>query len=180
VGSAFQYIDAARQQRQLALDADVGSCAAHGELYLLTAADPTLVLSAAPALLFYTPEKAGAEHFRPLSMAPQAQRLARVAANAFELEVLDLPRQSNAFEHLYRPPGDPLRPGQQIQVAELNVLTREVSSGVFTKAHFETRAAFEAMNVCLLVWRGGKLAQLPWPALGESVRIEHEPGPMGL
>lgn len=180
VGSALQYIDYVRLQRQLALDADVGSCANGGQLYLLTAADPTLVLSAAAALLFYTPEKAGAEHFRSLSMAPQAQRLTRVTPNAFELEVLDLPRQSNAFEHLYRPTSDPLRAGQQIQLTELNVLTREVSSGVFTRAHFETRADLEAMNVCLLVWRGGKLAHLPWPALGESVRIEHEPGPMGM
>jgi hypothetical protein len=180
MASAGQYFVAARDQRQLALDADVGACASRGHLYLLTAADPTLVLSAGAALRFHTPEKGGAEHFRSLSMAPQAQQLVRTGPNAFELHVLDLPRQSNLFEHLYRPVDDPLAQGYRAQTSELTSVATDVASGLFTQAHFETRGDLETLPACLLVWQGGKLAHLPWPRVGESVRLEHEPGPMGM
>lgn len=180
LGVALEFRRSAEAQRRLALEADVGACAQQGSLQLLTGADPVLSLYTAPALLFHAPEKAGADHFRVLSMAPQAQALTRVSDHAFELEVLEPPRWGNAFEHLFRDADHPLQAGQRIELPELSVDVRETSAGLFTRAEFEQRTPLAASPVCFMIWREGRLQSLPVPALGQRVRIEHEPGPMGL
>jgi hypothetical protein len=180
VGTALQFRSFVAAQRELASNAEVGVCEGRGFTYLLTAADPILALSAAASLIFYTPEKAHFERFRVLSMATQAQQLRRVASNAFELQVLDFPRRSNAFESLFRAPGAPLLAGQTFRTGELTSVVLEASGGVFTKARFELSLSLEAAPVCLLVWKNGRLSQLPLPAVGESRNIPHEPGPMGM
>lgn len=151
VSSALQFRGFARAQRELAQRAELGRCSNQGFVYLLTSADPILALSTASAIAFYAPEKAGAERFRTLSMAPQEQRLQRVAPNAFELSMRELPRRRNAFESLYRAPDNPLRAGQRYRTEELSSLVLAADSGVFTKARFELESAADVGKVCLLV-----------------------------
>lgn len=168
-------------QQRLAQEADLGSCAEGGSLYLLNGSDPTLTLYAGAALLFYTPEKAAFERLRVLSMAPHPQRLTRTAADVVQLEVLGLPRRHNAFEHLFRAPSHPLEAGLSLQLGELGVNVDAVSeTGLFTSARFRVAGGLDGPSRCLLVWRGGRLESVPWPALDESLHIEHTPGPMGL
>jgi len=175
-----QFTKAGEKQKQLALTADVASCSQGGSLYIVNGSDPTLTLYAGAAILFYAPEKAGAEHLRILSMAPQAQRLSRTASGVLELEVLDAPRQNNRFEQLFRAPSHPLRVGQRIELGEVTAQVEASSADLFTRARFEFERALDSSRSCLMVWRNARLENLPFPRLGENVRIEHEPGPMGL
>lgn len=163
-------------QKKLALEADVGACARGGSLYLVNGSDPTLTLYAPAALLFYTPEKAGAERFRVLSMAPAEQRLTRTAPDTLELEVLGVERPSNPFERLFR--SAPLEPGLRVVLPELTVSVEAVRSGLLTRARFEQTDQFTA--TCLLVWRNGRLEGEPVPGTGESLVVQHQAGPMGL
>lgn len=178
----LELMKSSKAQQQLAKSADVASCASGGSLYLVNGSDPMLTLYARAALAFYTPEKAGAERLWVLSMAPQTQRLSHPAPGVLELEVLDPPRRSHAFEGLFRAPSQPLQAGQRVQLGELSVKVDATSEGLFTRARFELARAsdLERGRACLLVWKHGRLENLPVPALGRDLRIEHEPGPMGL
>jgi hypothetical protein len=167
-------------QRQLAEAAEVGSCMAGGSLYLLNGADPTLTLYAGAALAFHTPEKAHFERLRVLSMAPQTQALTRTAPAVFELAVLGTPRQHNPFEQLFRAADLPLVAGQSVRLPELGIQVEEAQDGLFTRARFEFSGGFDPTRNCLLLWRDGHLQNVAWPKLGESLRLEHERGPMGL
>jgi hypothetical protein len=175
-----QFRKTGEQQQEIAREADVGACARGGSLYLVNGSDPNLTLYAAAALLFYTPEKAGAERLRVLSMAPQPQLLTRTAPGVLQLHVLEPPRRKNPFEQLFRGPEHPLLAGQRVQLAELAVQVDEATEGAFTRASFTFPGALDNTRSCLLVWRHGRLENLALPGVGESVRIEHEPGPMGL
>lgn len=170
----------ASAQRDLAVDADVGACADRGYLYLLTGSDPALALFAGLALEFYAPEKAGAERFRVLSLAPQAQRLSRVAHDAFELDVASPPRKINPFEALLRSPEHPLVPGQRILLEEMTAVVELAEGMAVSRARFELNHDLDAGRVCLMAWRAGRLQAVPIPPLGETTLIAHEPGPMGM
>jgi hypothetical protein len=168
-------------ERRLAEQADVGPCNRGGSIYLVNGADPTLTLYAAAAVLFYTPDQAHAERWRVLSMAPQAQRLIRTSPSALELEVLGTPRQKTPFEPLFRRLDRPLRVGQNVQLPELTAtVLSSAEDGLFTRVRFQFLADLDPARDCLLAWHGGKLNFVPLPEPGASVRIEHEPGPMGL
>jgi hypothetical protein len=173
-----QIAASAETQRALALDADVGGCARGGSLYLVNGSDPTLTLYAPAALLFYTPEKAGAERFRVLSMAPAEQRLTRTTPNTLTLEVVGQERPSTPFEGLFRAPDAPLEPGQRVVLPELTATVEAARAGLFTRARFEQPDAFA--STCLLVWRNSRLESEPLPAVGASLVVQHEAGPMGL
>jgi hypothetical protein len=180
VAFAFQYRQMAQSQRQLAEQADLGACAQRGSLYLLTGSDPTLTLYTVAALRFYTPSQAGAERLRVLSMAPQTVLLSRPGPRTLQLDVLDAPRRSNAFEHLYRPADDPLVSGARVPLPELLVHVDEAEGGVFRRARFEFGSDLERLPACLLAWKGGRLVTVPVPSQGENVSVGHEPGPMGM
>jgi hypothetical protein len=180
MGVAFQFRKMALDQRELAERADVGVCRDRGFLYLLTGADPSVSLYAAAAVLFYTPDKGGAERWRVLAMAPQTLRLERPGPNRVALEVLDLPRRQNPFEQLYRSSDDPLREGSRVDLGELAVRVAAVEGGAFNRAEFDFRRELESMPTCWLAWSGGRLGVVPLPKVGESVTVAYEPGPMGI
>lgn len=133
---------------------------------------------AASALSLYTPHKARHGYFRVLSMAPHDQRLRRTGPRSFEVETLDEPRRSNAFERLYRPADAPLERGHEQRLGELSVRVLETDAGLFQRVAFEVRDDLD--RSCALIRRSGKLQALPWPRPGESVAIPHELGPMNL
>jgi len=168
-------------QKRIALEADVGTCAKRGSIYLINGSDPTLTLYAASAILFHAPEKAGAERLRVLSMAPQSHRVSRRTSDTVDLEVLGLPRRNNVFELLVRDPSrHPLQVGQVVNLGELETQVDAVSGGLFTRARLHFERDIEQAEACFMVWRHGRLESVPVPRIGESVRIEFEPGPMGL
>lgn len=173
-----QIAASAETQKKLALEADVGSCASGGSLYLINGSDPTLTLYAPAALLFYTPEKARAERFRVLSMAPAEHRLTRAALDTLLLEVVGQERPSTAFEGLFRAPDAPLEPGMRVVLPELTATVEATRAGWFTRTRFEQPNAFAA--TCLLVWRNGRLESEPLPDIGASLVVQHQAGPMGL
>jgi hypothetical protein len=164
----------------LAERADLGPCDPAGDQYLLTASDPNLALYAGPALAFYTPEKARARRFRVLSLAPHSQRLSRVAPNAFELETLGRHRRRNLFEDLLRSPDHPVNAGEHFALSELSVDVQASENGAWTRARFEFQRDLGDGHVCLIIWRGGRLEAIPVPALGTSLSLPYEPGPMGM
>jgi hypothetical protein len=167
-------------QERIAREADVGACSDGGSLYLINGSDPTLTLYAASALLFYTPEKAKAEHLRVLSMAPQPQRLSRVAPDAVELEVLGTRSTQNPFEELFRGNGRPLQLQAELHTGELGVRVEGAEDNRFTRARFTIAGGIDPSKHCLLAWRNQRLENVPWPALGSSIEIAHERGPLGL
>jgi hypothetical protein len=179
LGLPFELMRAGRTQQEIAEHADLGACTRGGSVYLVNGSDPTLTLYAAAALLFHTPEKAGAERWRVLSMAPQPQRLTRMAPAVLQLETLG-DRQSHAFEHLFRDAKHPLREGDSIDVGELTAHVEATRGGLFTRARFDFDGDLDRLHSCLLVWKGGRLVSIATPALGQSIGVEHEPGPMGL
>src|SRR5690606_20275739 len=123
-------------ERELARRADAGECREGSTGYLLTGADPVLSLYAAPALLFYEPDKAAwLSRMRVLSMAPHAQELTVTGADRFELRVLDGPREVNLFETVYR--DAPLSRGHRVQAGELTATVLEVERGLPTHVAFE-------------------------------------------
>ena len=164
-------------ERELARRADAGECREGSTGYLLTGADPVLSLYAAPALLYYEPEKAAwLSRMRVLSMAPHAQELTVTGADRFELRVLDGPRGANLFETVYR--DAPLSRGHRVQAGELTATVLEVERGLPTHVAFEVEGGLE--SICFLTWRDGQLAALPTPDPGRSRSLPHELGPMGL
>jgi len=167
-------------QEKIARETDVGACSGGGSIYLINGSDPTLALYAASALLFYTPEKAHAEHFRVLSMAPQRQRLSRVTPDAVELVVLGRRSTSNPFEDLFRGESDPLPLQAEVHTGELGVRVEAAEKNLFTRARFTIAGGIDPSKHCLLAWRNQRLQSLPWPSVGESIEIDHQPGPLGL
>jgi hypothetical protein len=164
----------------IAREADVGACQRGGSIYVANGSDPTLTLYGAAALIFYTPEKAGAEHFRVLSMAPQAQRLSRLSPESVELEVLGEPRQLNPFENLFRGANSPLPLQTDLHLGELTARVEQANANLFTRVRFEFTGGIDPSKHCLLVWRDKRLQNVAWPTAGAPLEIAHERGLMGL
>ena len=181
LGMIANFAKSADTQKRLALEADVGACAKRGSIYLINGSDPTLTLYASSAILFHAPEKAGAERWRVLSMAPQPHRVSRTTSDTVELEVLGSPRRNNLFELLLRDPSHhPLQVGQVVKLGELEVEADAVSGGLFTRARLQFERDLDHSEACFMAWRHGRLESVPVPRVGQSLRIEFEPGPMGL
>jgi hypothetical protein len=166
------------REREVAEQADVGTCKDGGVLYLLTGADPALFLYLTPAVLFYTPDKTRAKRLRVLSMAPQDQRLTRVGSKTFELEVVGEPRRSTAFEWLYR--SSPLEPGQSFAAEELDARVVAAVDSLANKVRFQLDTSLDSPSVCLLQWKHGRVRPVRAPGVGQSLLVPHEPGPLGL
>jgi hypothetical protein len=113
-------------------------------------------------------------------MAPQPHRLSRTAPGVLALEVLDPPRRDNPFERLFRSEKHPLRADQSVRLSEVAVHVDAAQAGLFTRARFEFESDLDATRSCFLVWKNAQLQHLPLPRVGQSVHVDHEPGPLGL
>ena len=111
-------------------------------------------------------------------MAPAEQRLTRSAPSTLALEVLGEARPTTPFERLFRASGSPLEPGSSVVLPELTATVEATRAGLFTRARFDQPDEFA--STCLLVWRNGKLESEPLPAVGSSLLVQHQVGPMGL
>jgi hypothetical protein len=113
-------------------------------------------------------------------MAPQPQRLSRVAPDAVELEVLGPRSTNNPFENLFRGKGRPLPLQTELRMGELGVHVDATDDNLFTRAHFQIAGGIDPSRHCLLAWRNQRLENLAWPDVGSSIEIAHERGPLGL
>lgn len=144
-------------ERRLAEEADSSACPDGADAYMLTGADPVLSMYAMPGMVLYEPDEAARfRRVRVLSMAPQGQELRVTGDDDFELRVVDEPRRSNLFEHVYR--DEPMRPGQVVSVEELTATVLEVEDGLPTKVAFRDSRGLAA--ACFLVYRDGRLRSM--------------------
>lgn len=153
----------AKMHPKVAREADFGSCAEGGRVYLLTGADPSLSLCLGPSLEFYTPNKAHLERLGVLALVPQDLELTRVSDRAFDLSVLGPERRANDFERLYRSSASPLEPGQTFRAGELRVKVLETSAGLFTKARFQFDRSLDSPQSCLVTWQNHRVATVARP-----------------
>lgn len=111
-----------------------------------------------------------------LSFTPRDHRLTRVAEDVIELEVIDGRMIDTVMEQLFRAPRFPLDPGWSVALSGMTLTVVESNQGRPTKL----RVTFQQplSEVTFVDWRGGRLVPLTLPAVGESVLLEHEQGPM--
>lgn len=107
-----------------------------------------------------------------LSMAPDAQRLTRTGPDELTLSMLGRPMLRSEWEDLFRSPDRPMRAGDTVrQRGGLEIAVQAVTDGRPTLVRFRFPGRIEASEFRLLVWRGGRLAALPVPGVGESVLL---------
>jgi hypothetical protein len=114
-----------------------------------------------------------------LSMARATYRIERTAANAFVIDV-EPGLLRSAFEGLMRARGEALAVGDERRVEGGVVTVRAVEAGRPTSLGFRlSQGSFDDDDVCVLVWRDGKLLPVELQ-LHEELRVPWSPGPTGL
>jgi hypothetical protein len=165
----------AEDERAYAERAETAACPAGRVGYVVNGSDPVNSLYAAPALLFYRPERvAHLAGLRVLSLAPNGMRLRGLGGGAFELETLG-PRRHTVFERVYR--DAPLAPGDGARAGELGARVVAAEGGLPTRVEFRVEGGLD--RACFLVWGGGRLARVPAPEAGAVLEVPFEPGPIG-
>jgi hypothetical protein len=110
-----------------------------------------------------------------LSMAPDAQRLTRTSQTELTLATLGRPLLGSEWEALFRSPDRPMQAGDTVrQQGGLEVSVQAVADGRPTRVLFRFPIRIEGSEFRLLVWRGGRPAALPVPAVGDSVLLGHQ------
>jgi len=140
---------------------------------LLAAADPTVVTYVKVIMLF----DRSIERFRVVSPAANDHRLEEVTATGFDLVVVG-ERGPNFWERVHR--NEPLRAGDVVSLSDMRLEVLEAAPSGPTRIRVDLGRPLGDPELCLLVWRGGKLERLDPPAPGEVLELPHEPGPMGL
>lgn len=162
------------KQRGLAQNADLSACPSHGVGLIATGSDPSLSLSGATSLAYYRPELfEQLQAIYVLSMAPHRQRVERLGTNTLELEVLDPPRIVPLFERVFR--DDPITAGYGIDTGKFGAKVMATEAGVPLRVRFKV-----PVDSCLLVWKDQRLTSVTLPDVGDSLMVDHEPGPFGL
>jgi hypothetical protein len=127
------------------------------------------------ALGFFQPQRASRlRGFTPLSMAPNDQRLERVADDTFELTTLGA-RSMSTFEAVYRRTA--FRSGERVRTSELEAEVLTAAGGMPTRVRFRFEGG--AARACLLRWHSGALRHVELKT-GETLALPHEPGPTGF
>lgn len=166
--------DLAKGQRRLAETFDDRACKDGDVALLLTASDPSLSLSGGASLAYFRPELALRVHeMHVLSLAPHPLRVTREASTTLLLEVLDLPRRSNAFEHLFN--DEPIEAGYRVTYGKLGAEVLSAAAGLPIRVRFRIPE-----RSCLLMLKGGRLESTRPPAVGEQLSVRYEPGLFGL
>jgi hypothetical protein len=171
--SFFQF---GQTQKQIAEEANFKDCTPPATMFLLTGADPSLSLYADAAIAFHYPNKSG-KLFHLLSSAPSDQRFYRLGRREFILEVMGR-RVSNEFERLFSDRSLPV--GFERHLNDFSVRLEATEGGHFTKVRFHFADDPDSQKSCFLIWKENRLTSIPPPALGESILVRHERGPMGL
>jgi hypothetical protein len=140
---------------------------------LIAAADPTVVTYVKVIMFF----DRSIERFRVVSPAANDHRLEEVTATGFDLVVVG-ERRPNFWERVHR--NKPLRAGEVISLSDIRLEVLDAAPSGPTHVRVDLDRPLDDPELCLLVWRGGKLERLDPPVPGDVLELPHEPGPMGL
>jgi len=174
VGGTELMVSIGQKERVLAESVDTSRCAAGSPLYVVSGADPALCLSGGTSLRYYRPDLATRHpSLTVLSMAPEDLELARRSERELVLTADGSPRRSTMFEELFR--DTPLVNGQSVRFERLGARVLATERGLYTRVSFDLPE-----NACLLTLEHARLIGRPEPAVGTSVHVPHEPGPLGI
>lgn len=147
-----------------------------GHVLLFNAPDPFVALYGGATRMIHG--KRGPQSWQVLSFAPFSHRLTRVRDDAFELEVVGGALLGTVMEQLVRAPRYPLDAGAVVRIDGLTVTVLAATDGRPTRFRVELTRPLN--DFTLAQWKGARLAPLALPAVGESVLLAHESGPMDL
>ncbi|MFO0556436.1 MAG: glycosyltransferase family 39 protein [Polyangiales bacterium] len=178
LGFSLMIVSTSLAQRRIASESRF-QCPARSTYALIEGADPTLGMYAAPALSYVNRSIGGS--FRVLSMHTDALIVERTGDRAITLTPASGGTLTGfVFADVFRSPRERFEPGQVLRLGAMTVRVLAVRDGRPQRAEFVFDAAFEGGATCLLRWHNGRLESFAPPALGQSVRIEHERGPSGV
>lgn len=115
-----------------------------------------------------------------LSMAAHDHRVARTGEQTLEITVLGGTLLDDALAYLFRGPDSPLHPGDVTPIGAWRVRVLAVDAGRPTRFALELDRSANDPSLVFLIWREGALRALTPPAVGQSVIVKHEPGPLGI
>lgn len=149
------------------------------QLFGIGLADPLVGMYLGPALLLW--------HRGPLprsldllTMSPYVHVLRRTGPSTVEITLEGGRLLDPAFEGVVRHPRWPLRVGDVIQRQGFRVTVLATDEGRPTRFAFEHDLSLDDPGVGFVCWRDGKIRPLAMPREGETLRLAHEPGPMGM
>ncbi|UJR82922.1 hypothetical protein [Sandaracinus amylolyticus] len=181
VTAPFAFAEIAEAERRLATEGDSGGCSSSGLVYLINGADGVLSVYAAPSIAYYSPEAIGpGARFRVLAPAPHDLRVERTNERTMTIASLVRPRRENVFEQVFRSQEHALHEGDTVVAEEMTVRVLEMDPEGPASFEVALDRSLDDERVCLIVWRDGALRRIAPPAIGESLTVEHEPGPMGM
>jgi hypothetical protein len=110
-----------------------------------------------------------------LSIAPHDHELERTDDRSFVMRLRDGRFFESEWEAVFRPRGAPLRPGDRVPLAGL-----EVDLISPTEVAFHADRSLDDPTLRLLAWRDGRLRRLAVPPVGGRVAIPRSKGLLGL
>ncbi|MBL8681484.1 MAG: hypothetical protein JNK05_20125 [Myxococcales bacterium] len=176
-GMSAQNVACSVVERRLATQHAI-RCAHHADYALVDGADPALGMYAAPALALIDPSFGGT--FRMLSMQPTTLLLARTGPRTIELRASEGTLTSFVFADVFRSPREPFTAGTILRHRAMQTRILTVASGRPERVEFTFDRPFETRETCLVRWRNQRLESFDPPAQGQTMRLEHERGPLGI
>jgi hypothetical protein len=162
----------------LSMQVDDGKVAQQ-RLVVLTAADPMTLLY--PPTVRWVEGLPLPKSWWVLSMAPKPHRLRRIAANAFELEVVDGAMLRGPVEQLFRRPDMPLAVGDVVELDGLRIEILELVDGghpTRVRYTFEHRLEHPSLVFLLATRRG--MIRYPMGPVGATVTVPPAALPLSI
>jgi hypothetical protein len=172
-----QFAAFSRAEARVASDATI-ECAPGAMAHVIGASDFSIATYGALILTLHRGiELAG---WRNLLMVPHDLSLTRTSASSFELEIQGGSMLETAMERVYRRPSNRFAPDDEVRLSDLVVRVVAVSPTGPTRVAFAFDSPLDDPRRCFVTWRDGALHPLRFPAVGESVLVRRELGPMGM
>lgn len=178
VGASAQLVKVSRDERRVAATASF-RCPKNANFVLVDGADPVLGMYAAPAMAYLDPAIGGT--FRTLSMQLDTLVLTRTGERSFSLE----PEHGGTltdfvFAEVFRRPASAMRAGDVVRTTTMSATVERVRDGRPQRVNFRFDAPFDGGQTCVLRWRAGRVESFDLPPIGQSMRVAHERGPLGI
>lgn len=122
--------------------------------------------------------KARPESWLCFSLAQYAHRLTRVDEGAFDLEVLDGRMGETVFEQITRAPEIAYAEGMEVTLNGAKVKVTQLDQGLPKKLHITLTEPLSSETYTFVQWKDGKLQRLELPAVGASIELPYNKGPL--
>lgn len=178
VATSFEFRRLAASMNDVPKRADL-RCPEKARIELINGHDPGLAMYG--GLEMFLAGRRSLSGWHVLTMAPNDLRLTRLGPHTLLLET-EGARRTHAFEQLYRPPSDPIREGDVVRLASMQVTVLDATALGATRMLFDFSKPLDSSGLCFVRWQGGAAGHLESVRLPKtgSLKIEYEPGPMGL